>query len=481
MVTIAWAKLFEILLTFPQLLPSPVALQGVPLRSLHLCEAPGAFILALNHFLHTHTSHHVHRWHWTASSLNPYYEGNDYSHMIADDRLISSTEPHWFYGAANSGDLTQLCLRQQLRQLGSFHFATADGSVDCMHDPGNQERDTYPLQLLEAVTAMQSLHPGGSLVLKRFTLFLPESAALLFLLSSSFRHTSLHKPLSSKCGNSEHYVICSGFISLPQSVLHAFESLDPTDLAERPVLPLNQLPLPFLRRLFAIAKGISLHQTEFLRFNLSAYNLKLHQPDLYNDLLTNVSNLRHTATRTFIRKHRVHGTLQPQQLLLSGRQLRGRPWFRELPDQHWSSTLILRQSANLSLNQASPSLLLEHEMLTQTRHRYAVATSSPISLQDFPASALRLPVATPVFGRSFPQLNTSRFVNADLLQVFRRLSTQARPLQGDEADAVSVGDLGRMELCNYEKVEDEEMETESEEMEAEQTEEKELQGGVAVV
>ena len=44
-------------------------------NTLHLCEAPGAFITALNHQIKTHTNL-TKKWKWEASTLNPYYEGN---------------------------------------------------------------------------------------------------------------------------------------------------------------------------------------------------------------------------------------------------------------------------------------------------------------------------------------------------------------------------------------------------------------------
>lgn len=46
-VTIAWCKMYECLGRFPELVKGP------KINSLHLCEAPGAFIAALNHYLQT--------------------------------------------------------------------------------------------------------------------------------------------------------------------------------------------------------------------------------------------------------------------------------------------------------------------------------------------------------------------------------------------------------------------------------------------
>lgn len=47
--TQAWAKMFDILAHYPLVEPVP----DRAWLSVHLCEAPGAFIAALNHFLVT--------------------------------------------------------------------------------------------------------------------------------------------------------------------------------------------------------------------------------------------------------------------------------------------------------------------------------------------------------------------------------------------------------------------------------------------
>lgn len=75
----AWAKMQEMLWTFK------VVPETVKFNSVHLCEAPGAFISCLNHYLKTHRPDC--EWKWKAISLNPYYEGNDHLAMIDQDKV----------------------------------------------------------------------------------------------------------------------------------------------------------------------------------------------------------------------------------------------------------------------------------------------------------------------------------------------------------------------------------------------------------
>lgn len=101
MCTQAWAKFHEILHSF-NLLPDNVQQTG-RFRSVHLCEAPGAFVACLNH--HVKSSCPWLKWDWIATTLNPYYEGHDLKAMLDDDRFISETLEHWHFGADGTGDL----------------------------------------------------------------------------------------------------------------------------------------------------------------------------------------------------------------------------------------------------------------------------------------------------------------------------------------------------------------------------------------
>jgi len=68
------------------------------------------------------------QWHWLASTLNPYYEGNSLNNMIEDDRLIAQTSDHWYFGADNTGDIfssdfiESLACKCTKKQLDSVHL-----------------------------------------------------------------------------------------------------------------------------------------------------------------------------------------------------------------------------------------------------------------------------------------------------------------------------------------------------------------------
>ncbi|ENN72962.1 hypothetical protein HUJ04_004004 [Dendroctonus ponderosae] len=212
LLTQAWCKFYEILSRFPSLIDNSVE----RFKSLHLCEAPGAFISALNHRLASH--YPTIDWQWQASTLNPYYEENSSSAMISDDQLIKHTHSQWLFGADQTGDLLQyynhVDIVNKSTSNGKLNLITADGSIDCMSDPGEQERLVEFLHYCETITALASLAPGGSFVLKIFTMFEKSTVCLLYLLCCVFKQTFLFKPATSKSGNSELYVVCLTYTEL---------------------------------------------------------------------------------------------------------------------------------------------------------------------------------------------------------------------------------------------------------------------------
>ena len=78
MCTIAFAKMYEMLAAYD--LVNIPGNQG-DFVSLHLCEAPGAFICATNHYIRSRFPDIV--WDWMGCTLNPYFEGNNADAMVA--------------------------------------------------------------------------------------------------------------------------------------------------------------------------------------------------------------------------------------------------------------------------------------------------------------------------------------------------------------------------------------------------------------
>ena len=136
-------------------------------------------------------------------------------------RFIINTLENWDFGGDDTGDILNVANLKYFveKYRGQMSLVTADGSIDCQADPARQEILVSGLHLAEIVTALGVLKFGGSLVIKMFTFYESETHQHLYLLKCFFEKIEVVKPATSKEGNSEVYVVCLGFIGIPQEDL----------------------------------------------------------------------------------------------------------------------------------------------------------------------------------------------------------------------------------------------------------------------
>ena len=298
--TQAWCKFYE-LLSLWAVLPDVCGDGGTQLRSLHLCEAPGAFVTALNHYC---VLNRVPEWEWRASTLNPYYEGNPLSRMISDDRFILHTLERWEFGADNTGDILAPENAEKLLSP-QVNLVTADGSVDCQGQPAEQESIVSELHLCEVLCALRALQPGGTLVIKMFTFYEASSVCLLYVLNCCFEQVSVVKPSCSKAGNSEVYVVCRRRVAgQPSAALLTgwWRRYGTQETHLRPLLGRQNVPDSFVHQLIRCA-GLfkSLQESEIGR------NLRLFSGAAASDpaVWEEIDAVRQAAVTEFLRRCRL--------------------------------------------------------------------------------------------------------------------------------------------------------------------------------
>ncbi|KAJ8681037.1 hypothetical protein QAD02_016824 [Eretmocerus hayati] len=273
-VTQAWCKFHEIISKYPLVPLESISLTNNKFLSVHLCEAPGAFITCLNHWLKTNVP--FVNWDWLAMTLNPYYEGNSNTDMISDDRFIVSTLKNWYFGEDYTGNLMSLKnldgIIQKARSKGKVNLVTADGSVNCSSNPGEQEVTVVNLHFCEIVVAISILERNGNFLLKMFTIFESHSINLIYFLSCTFQRIHFYKPVTSKEGNSEMYVVCLGFkgpenISAYLPILRRFYE----DNGSGTMFQRNHIPQNFIEQMISCAKLFKNYQAEVIKGNIAAY------------------------------------------------------------------------------------------------------------------------------------------------------------------------------------------------------------------
>ncbi|CAF4611423.1 unnamed protein product [Rotaria sp. Silwood1] len=280
MCTNAWIKMAEIFSKYENLIPRDLP-ENQTFRTLHVCEAPGAFICATNFYYNqcferkgSRTTQRL--WEWTGLSLNPYYEGNDQEAMVDDDRFIIETLDRWYFGIDNSGNILDQNnikgvwnrVRTDPKSIG-VHLITGDGSIDTSADPNEQESIVSELHYAEAICALGALAKNGSLVLKMFNLFECETICLLYILALHFKELSIFKPASSRAPNGETYVIAIGFRGIDSEVLNSLLSFVSTEFPHgKALLSRTSIPQSFLDDLIKIADYFTMKQIQALERNL---------------------------------------------------------------------------------------------------------------------------------------------------------------------------------------------------------------------
>ncbi|GIY31586.1 cap-specific mRNA [Caerostris darwini] len=271
LLTQAWCKFYEILSNY-DLIPKEID----NFKSLHLCEAPGAFISALNCYL-CYYHHRIH-WEWKANTLNPYYEDLNIKNVISDDRLIFPTLEHWYFGKDNTGDIRNpnypKNLQEHIGSKGAFHLVTADGSIDCTDDPSEQETIVSELQFAEMIVALHNLSYGGSFVLKKFTFFESISICKMYFLNCIFKKIHVFKPCTSKSGNSEVYVICLGYDGIDKLGSY-LEKLNQNykSFKDKAMFPLESIPKSFTAQMVKCSNRFVDLQTKTINENLRLFSI----------------------------------------------------------------------------------------------------------------------------------------------------------------------------------------------------------------
>ncbi len=221
----AYLKLTEILNAVPTLIPKK---SGV-FNSFHLCEAPGNFIIALDHYLRHFTKYDDRTWNWTAQTLNPKHHANrtriKTKEVLPDSfGLIRRFPNKWVWGADRSGDIKKLNL------TFSYEDDTIDADLitsDCGtcisdNDYVFHEEALADLNLAQIFFILRHTPRGANAVFKTF---LPMSKfctlSSMYVLYSSFEKMSIVKPTLNPT-SSEVYVVLQKFQGCGEDVFKAF-------------------------------------------------------------------------------------------------------------------------------------------------------------------------------------------------------------------------------------------------------------------
>jgi len=427
LLTQAWQKFYECFQTFGLGPPKPGEEEGeehqILYNSVHLCEAPGAFVTSLNHALCV--NHHNTVWNWVATTLNPHYEGNDLGYMINDDRFIMGSLENWEFGSDDTGDLMKTrnlsLLEERVANMeGGVSLVTADGSIDCQGDPARQESIVSDLHMAEAVAGMRLLSKGGNLVIKMFTFFESETVCLLYLLYLAFDSIDVFKPATSKEGNSEVYVVCRDFTKSSWLVKFLEDMMEyygdfPTD---KSLFALEDIPSHFVDHVRKCADLFMQLQENVIENNLHYWKEpldKMHMKDL--------AEIQLQVAEKYISKYSLESIASYRRCVYN----RADPYVTQVDPRIDRGTFIDKveepnQRPSLRLKQVREALL---NWKVAGRRRF---------VEWVPAPTLGATLEKPVIGRRLTTVNSSKFCTGRHLEFYRDTLSLLEKVEEEEEE-----------------------------------------------
>ena len=203
--TNAWTKLYEIL-------EQHKLLKNKKIKSFHICEAPGAFICATNHYCATNGI----ELDWKAQTLRPTEANRE---ILSDHYGLIESHPHrWFYGPDidSTGDITDSRTTRYYfgnPDIGEVDFMTADGGAPVHPSIINEQESVLSRVFLgQIICIMACLKQGGSAVMKMFLpMAKPLNISIIYMMAKMFDTIKLVKPVMSRPINSEFYVVAESY------------------------------------------------------------------------------------------------------------------------------------------------------------------------------------------------------------------------------------------------------------------------------
>jgi 23S rRNA U2552 (ribose-2'-O)-methylase RlmE/FtsJ len=198
-----------------------------PMNSFHLAEGPGGFIEALAGLRKCPHDHYV-----GMTILDENNDPNIPGWKKSEQFLKQNKTVTIEVGADKTGNILSMenYLYCKEKYGSTMDFVTGDGGFDFSLDFNNQEINIAKLLFGQIIYAITMQKRGGCFILKLFDTFMQHSIDLLYILSLFYDKVYVVKPQTSRYANSEKYIVCKGFTSIPSEhfapfLLNAFEKM----------------------------------------------------------------------------------------------------------------------------------------------------------------------------------------------------------------------------------------------------------------
>jgi hypothetical protein len=277
----AFIKLYELLehlKLFTDLIQTQGKNHSLTIRTLHICEAPGNFINAMNYYLKTKDQNIILDWH--ANSLNPNSPINkkEFGDDIFGDDLGYMTKypKRWIWGGDQTGNIMHLInITYFETYFKDIDFISSDCGLGANEtaDFFDQEARLSGLNFAQILIGLLTLRIGGHGIWKIFIpVSEPITVNLIYLINLHFKECRLIKQTSGSPGSSEIYLVGIHKMNHMESTLRIYllekiKTWDP--FAGYAIFPPEMIPDTFLKQLTKITS--ELVEKQILTLNRSIF------------------------------------------------------------------------------------------------------------------------------------------------------------------------------------------------------------------
>lgn len=174
----AWLKLYG-LLHKTRLLRNHM--DNDTLKVLHICEAPGNFVNAINYYIKTNT--HIKKYDWTAQSLKGSEIGDEYG-------FIAKTKDQWDFGKTKTGNITEV---ENIKYYAQ-KYSDSDGVIGDCGDSWVSSTQHVNFGYCQLLYALLVPKKNGFFVLKTYmTNFDEKFMACLYIALSKYKRIMIYK------------------------------------------------------------------------------------------------------------------------------------------------------------------------------------------------------------------------------------------------------------------------------------------------
>jgi len=279
-VTNAWLKMYEMMPFVDPILDNIQKKRNKVFQSMSFAEAPGNFMLAINHYMES--NYPSIEWRWAANSYRHRLQSTKY---LEDSYGLMRKYPQkWWFGSDGDGDITSpdniRTFTAQAKTMGLFHLVTSDVKyVPEEENYDEEETINIPVHLGHILCCLTTLKKGGTVILKHLNLCESQTVSLLWILAGCFNNLQITKPETSKPANSETYIIATGYkknltrteIDRLLQIMQYIRYMN-TESGSPCIFHKEDIPEAFVNAIHDAMNRLSEHQIQFLQRDISMFS-----------------------------------------------------------------------------------------------------------------------------------------------------------------------------------------------------------------